>query len=97
VQCNGQQAYSTAYLVGLGPPSSLFTSWGVGWSSLETRMKYYQGTSDNARQQLSTHDVNFGVVDDGLSDAWYSQMGDAALMPVAAYAIAPGAPSCLSM
>jgi hypothetical protein len=90
VQCNGQKAYTTSSLIGLGAPSSLFTSWGVGWSTLETRMKYFQSTSNYARQQLSTYDADFGMVNDGLPDAWLSQMSDAVLMPVAAYAMAPG-------
>jgi ribosomal protein S27E len=100
VQCNGQQAYSTAYLVGLGAPTSLLTSWGVGWSSLETKIKYFQSTSDSARQQLSTYDADFGVVSDGLSAESQSQMSDAVLAPLAAYAMAPGthaSPDCPSL
>lgn len=91
VRCNGQQAYSTAYLIGLGAPLSLITSWSVAWSSLDTKMKYYVGTSYDAKQQLKTYDVDFGLVNDGLSEEWVGQMSDAALMPMAAYAMAPGA------
>jgi hypothetical protein len=91
VRCNGQQAYSTAYLIGLGAPLSLITSWSVAWSSLDTKMKYYVGTSNDAKQQLKTYDVDFGLVNDGLSEEWVGQMSDAALMPMAAYAMAPGA------
>jgi hypothetical protein len=90
VQCNGRKAYSTSYLIGLGAPSSLFTSWSVGWSSLETKMKYFQSTSESARMELSTYDADFGVVDDGMSATWLSRMSDAVLMPMAAYAMAPG-------
>jgi hypothetical protein len=91
VRCNGQQAYSTAYLIGLGAPLSLITSWSVAWSSLDTKMKYYVGTSYDAKQQLRTYDVDFGLVNDGLSEEWVGQMSDAALLPMAAYAMAPGA------
>lgn len=91
VRCNGQQAYSTAYLIGLGAPLSLITSWSVAWSSLDTKMKYYVGTSYDAKQQLKTYDVDFGLVNDGLSEEWVGQMSDATLMPMAAYAMAPGA------
>jgi len=90
VNCNGQRAYSTAHLIGSGSPLSIFSSWAVSWSVQQTRMKYYLGTSADAKEQVSTCDVDFGVVGDGLSDQWYARMPDAGLMPVIAYALVPG-------
>jgi ABC-type phosphate transport system substrate-binding protein len=89
VECNGATAYTTSYLVGVGSPLPLMTSWGVAWSAQLTKMKYYDGTSYVAKQQLSTNNVDFGLVSDGLSAEWHSVMSDAALMPITAYALVP--------
>jgi ABC-type phosphate transport system substrate-binding protein len=89
VECNGKTAYETTYLVGTGTPLPLMTSWAVSWSSQLSKMKYFEGTSSNAKQQLSSSDVLFGVVSDGLSADWYAEMSDAALMPLTAYALVP--------
>ncbi|NEJ83950.1 hypothetical protein GR268_46760, partial [Rhizobium leguminosarum] len=86
----GETAYTTSYLVGVGSPLPLMTSWGVAWSAQLTKMKYYDGTSYTAKQQLSTNDVDFGLVSDVLSAEWHSAMSDAALMPITAYALVPG-------
>jgi ABC-type phosphate transport system substrate-binding protein len=89
VECNGKTAYETTYLVGAGTPLPLMTSWAVSWSSQLSKMKYFEGTSSNAKQQLSSGDVLFGVVGDGLSAEWYAKMSDAAIMPLTAYALVP--------
>jgi hypothetical protein len=86
VQCNGEQLYTTAYLTGLGSPLPVFTSWAAAWSSLEFKMKYYEGTSTNARQQVAARDVDFGVVSDGSTGG----AADIVLTPVIAYSIVPG-------
>ncbi len=91
VQCNGQKAVTTPYLIGIGPALPLYTSWSVAQSGLSAKVKYYVSTSKEAKKNLATGDEDFGTTNDGLSTRWLSVMNDVALMPAAAFAIAPGA------
>jgi hypothetical protein len=91
VQCNGQKAVTTPYLIGIGPALPLYTSWSVAQSGLSAKVKYYVSTSKEAKKNLATGDEDFGTTNDGLSARWLSLMNDVALMPAAAFAIAPGA------
>jgi hypothetical protein len=91
VQCNGQKAVTTPYLIGIGPALPLYTSWAVAQSGLSAKVKYYVSTSKEAKKNLATGDEDFGTTNDGLSARWLGVMDDVALMPAAAFAIAPGA------
>ncbi len=90
VTCNGEQAYTTAYLVGFGSSLSLFPAWSVAWQSQQTLMKYYAATSQASKQALRQYEVDFGIVSDGLTPDWYSAMPDVGLLPIIAYAFVPG-------
>jgi hypothetical protein len=92
-QCNGQQAFGTTYLVGVGPPLSLYRSLSVGYSSGTTKVKYYQDDGEGGKSQLVGYNEDFGVSDDGLSAEWRAQMADVSFMPMAAYAVVPGIPA----
>jgi hypothetical protein len=85
VRCNGNQAYTTAYLTGIGAPLPVFSSWAVSWSTQALRMKYFSGMSADARLQVPTFEVDFGVVTDGLTDG----AADIVLAPLVASAIVP--------
>jgi ABC-type phosphate transport system substrate-binding protein len=90
VRCNGQQAYTTSYLVGTGTPLPLVTSWAVAWSSQESKIKFYESTSRVGKTLLVEGNVDFGVVSDGLSSDLIERDSDVALMPITAYALVPG-------
>jgi hypothetical protein len=96
VQCNGQQAFTKAFLVGVGAELSLMTSWSVSWSSDQSKLKYYQETSTVAKEQLVQYNSDFGVSVNALTDGWVQQMSDVGQIPAAAFALAPGdTHSCL--
>jgi hypothetical protein len=90
VQCNGQKAVTTPYLIGIGPALPLYTSWAVAQSGLASKVKYYASTSKEAKENLASHDEDFGTTNDGLSPKWLSLISDVAIMPAAVFAIAPG-------
>jgi hypothetical protein len=90
VNCNGEKAYTSSFLIGVGTQITLFTSWAVSWSTDTTTMKYYQSLSSIAKDQLFTLDEDYGVVSNGLSASDYELMPDVAIMPAAAYAVVPG-------
>jgi hypothetical protein len=90
LNCNGQPAFSSSYLIGTGTGLQVFTSWAASWSSQQTMMKYFMTSSAQAEAHLSTYDIDFGAVADGLSAQWYARMPDVGLLPVIAFAIVPG-------
>jgi hypothetical protein len=90
VQCNGAQAYTTAYLLGSGPALPLYTSFAVARSSTTTKVKFFETTANAAKQQLITYDSDFGATNNGLSNSWIKQMPDSTFLPVTAFAIVPG-------
>jgi hypothetical protein len=92
VLCNGEKAYTSSFLIGVGTQITLFTSWAVAWSTEATTMKYYQSLSSTAKDQLVTFDEDYGVVSNGLARSYYDLMPDVAIMPAAAYAVVPGNP-----
>jgi hypothetical protein len=92
VQCNGNQAYTTAYLAGIGAPLPVFSSWAASWSTQALRMKYFNGTSADAREQVPHCEVEFGVVTDGLTGG----TADIVLAPLVASAIVPSTSSAFS-
>jgi hypothetical protein len=90
IQCRGEQAYKTAYLVGAGAPVPLYTALSVARTSATDKMKYYQTSSDEAKQQLLQKNLHYGITSNGLSDDWHTDIPDVALMPSAVYAFVPG-------
>jgi hypothetical protein len=90
ISCRGEQAYKTAYLVGAGAPIPLYTAWSVARTSATNKMKFYQTSSTEAKQQLSQYNLHFGISSNGLSEDWYTEMPDVALMPSSVYAFVPG-------
>jgi phosphate transport system substrate-binding protein len=89
VQCNGEQALATSYLIGAGPPLPVYTAWTVGQSTSAATIKYFEATSLQAKQQLRTFDEQFGATSNGLEAEWYSNIPDIALVPMTIYAIVP--------
>jgi hypothetical protein len=90
VRCNGEQAYTTAYLVGAGPQLPVYTSWAIARTSGTTQLKFFESEPTPAKKLLVTYQEDYGATSNGLSATWYSLMPDVALMPVAVYAIVPG-------
>jgi hypothetical protein len=90
VQCNGVEAFTTSFLVGVGAEMSLMTSWQVSWSTDLAKLKYYQETSTVAKQQLQEFNSDFGVSTNALTEEWKQLIEDVAQMPTAAFALAPG-------
>ena len=87
VICNNEQAFSTSYLVGMGPPLPILTSWSVSYSADNVNTKYYStADEDDAKRALVGQEIHYAVSNDGLSTKWLQQMPDAALTPVIAYA-----------
>jgi hypothetical protein len=92
VQCNGAEAFSKAFLVGVGAELSLMTSWQVSYSNDNDKLKYYQETSTVAKEQLIQYNSDFGISINSLTDGWVQQMSDVGQIPTAAFALAPGTP-----
>jgi hypothetical protein len=90
VQCNGERAYSTAFLIGIGSPLPIFTSWSVAWSSTQTRAKFYLSSSTTGKDRLVNNNSDFSVTSNGLESSYVAQMPDAKLVPTTAFALVPG-------
>jgi hypothetical protein len=91
VQCNGDRAFDTAYLIGTGPSLSVYTTWAVTSGSQEgATIKYYLSNSLLAKNRMATNSVDFGATSNGLSEEWYASIEGLALTPVVVYAFAPG-------
>ncbi|ELR22246.1 protein kinase domain containing protein [Acanthamoeba castellanii str. Neff] len=92
VACNNEQAYTTNYLVGVGPALPLYTGWSVARSSsLDNKVKYYLASaSTEAPEQLASYDSDFGASNSGVNSSWLSTIPDLAVLPITAYATVPG-------
>jgi hypothetical protein len=90
VECNGAQAFSTAFLLGSGPSLPLYTSFAVARSSTTSKIKFYDSADEVGKLQLVSYDSDFGATDSGLSSSWYNRIPDVAILPVTAFAIVPG-------
>lgn len=89
VQCNGERAYSTAFLIGIGSPLPIFTSWSVAWSSAQTRAKFYLSSSTTGKDRLVNNNSDFSVTSNGLESSYVTQMPDAEIVPTTAFALVP--------
>jgi len=84
LQCGGQRTIDTTYLIGMGPPVTIFPSGSSISSGTESKLKYYIATAEKMHQSLVERHLDFGMTSTGAT------LQDFALMPLAAYGIAPG-------
>jgi hypothetical protein len=97
VQCNGEMASDTSYLIGTGPQLPIYSAWMAAYSTAEAKFTYFESTSLQAKQQLQSYDEHFGTTGDGLEEMWYAAINDVALTPVIIYALGPGVCTLLSI
>lgn len=90
VRCNGKKAFSSSVLVGTGGQLTLINSWATSWSTNQYKLKFYQTSAATAEQQLTDKNVDFGLPADVGASGWRESIADAAVLPLAAFALVPG-------
>lgn len=87
IQCNGEQALTTAYLVGEGPPIPTYESWATDYESASFRLKYYSSGTVGAISSLLADAIDFGVSASQLTAAQKLVLPDAKLVPSLVFAV----------
>jgi hypothetical protein len=90
VQCNGEEAYASEFLIGIGTPLPVFPAWANAWGSANRKAKYYDASSLQAKEDLVTYVEDFGVTSNGMAQTYYDRMPDVALFPATVFALVPG-------
>nr|WIL05220.1 serine/threonine kinase [Pithovirus mammoth] len=89
VKCNGQRSFNTEFLVGIGSPMSIITTWASLWTSSATKIKYYDSTSDEAKNLQLKQSGDFGVSINGIEDNYLNLIPDMKFLPIASFAVVP--------
>jgi ABC-type phosphate transport system substrate-binding protein len=86
ITCDGLRATTSAYVIGLGGPVPVYTSWVSEYTDSSLRLKYYAGDALTATKYMQSGDLDFGSTVVPLSPTTLAPMPDVVAVKTCAHA-----------
>jgi ABC-type phosphate transport system substrate-binding protein len=89
IYCNGQKAFKTAVLLGMGPPYTIYYTWVANYPSTAFKVQYTSAVSQTAITEMAAGDIDYAAISTELTTAQKQLMPDAEGVPTIGYGILP--------
>ncbi|ELR25267.1 uncharacterized protein ACA1_290310 [Acanthamoeba castellanii str. Neff] len=89
IYCNGQKAFKTAVLLGMGPPYTIYYTWVANYPSTAFKVQYTSAVSQTAITEMAAGDIDYAAISTELTAAQKQLMPDAEGVPTIGYGILP--------
>lgn len=86
ITCDGLRAITSSYVIGLGGPLPVYSSWVSEYTDSSLRLKYYSGDALTATRYMQSGDIDFGSTVVPLSAETLQPMPDVVAVKTCAHA-----------